>query len=338
MEGQGQSRFSGLPIRVTAENFCRAESHRHFASVVITEGAFGEFSHHRRPTPIESFVLRSNRDTLYSGGVFDLDAGAVTITLPDPGSRFMSMTVIDEDHYVSDVVYGAGRYVIDRERVGTRYVMVGVRIFTDPSNPDDMGQVHAMQDAMVVEQKNRGAFVTPNWERESHRNVREALLALGRTLQNSKRMFGSRQQVDPLRHLIGTATMWGGSPDRAITYVRVRPSWNDGSSTYKVTVKDVPVDAFWSISVYNAKGCFQKNPYDAYTVNSITAQRSSDGSISVKFGDYDRSTPNCLPIMSGWSYMVRMYRPRAEVLKGEWTFPQAQPSRVPLVFRSLKTA
>lgn len=46
-------------------------------------------------------VIRANRDTLYPTGVFDLDAGPVTITLPDPGCRFMSLLVIDEDQYLT---------------------------------------------------------------------------------------------------------------------------------------------------------------------------------------------------------------------------------------------
>jgi hypothetical protein len=29
--------------------------------------------------------------------------------------------------------------------------------------------------------------------------------------------------------------------------------------------------------------------------------------------------------MPGWNYMVRLYRPRTEILNGKWTFPQAQP-------------
>ena len=48
--------------------------------------------HRREPTPIAAqTVIRMNRDTLYSAAVFDLDAGPVTITLPDPGKRFLSM-------------------------------------------------------------------------------------------------------------------------------------------------------------------------------------------------------------------------------------------------------
>jgi hypothetical protein len=50
---------------------------------------FGEFYHNRIPTSIDDqTVIRMNRDTLYSAAVFDLDAGPVTITLPDAGKRF----------------------------------------------------------------------------------------------------------------------------------------------------------------------------------------------------------------------------------------------------------
>jgi hypothetical protein len=31
--------------------------------------------------------------------------------------------------------------------------------------------------------------------------------------------------------------------------------------------------------------------------------------------------------MSGWNYMVRLYRPRAEVLSGAWQFPETEKVR-----------
>jgi hypothetical protein len=38
------------------------------------------------------------------------------------------------------------------------------------------------------------------------------------------------------------------------------PARNDGKTIYRLTVPaNVPVDGFWSISVYNAQGYFQKN-------------------------------------------------------------------------------
>jgi hypothetical protein len=87
----------------------------------------------------------------------------------------------------------------------------------------------------------------------------------------------------------------------------------------------VPVDAFWSISVYNAEGHFQKNTFDAYALNNITAKKEADGTIPVQFGGCDGKIPNCLPIMSGWNYIVRLYRPRAQILDGTWKFPEAEP-------------
>ena len=58
---------------------------------------------------------------------------------------------------------------------------------------------------------------------------------------------------------------------------------------------------------------------------NITAKKSEDGSVAIQFGGCDGTIPNCLPIMKGWNYMVRLYRPRAEILKGKWKFPEAQP-------------
>ena len=51
-----------------------------------------------------------------------------------------------------------------------------------------------------------------------------------------------------------------------------RPAKNDGKTIYKLTVKNVPVDGFWSISLYNAEGYFQKNDLNAYSLNNITVE------------------------------------------------------------------
>jgi hypothetical protein len=276
--------------------------------------------------PIEKqAVVRANRDTLYSAGVFDLDAGPVTITMPDAGKRFMSMIVIDEDQYAPLVFYGAGTHTLTKEQIDTRYVMVGIRTFVDPADPKDLEEVHALQDAIKVTQTSPGSFEVLKWDQTSQKKVREALLALAATLPDTKRMFGPKDQVDPVRHLIGTATGWGGNPEKDAMYVTVVPIKNDGATIYKLTARDVPVDGFWSISVYNAKGYFEKNAYDVYTLNNITAKKDAGGSVMIQFGGCDGKIPNCLPITSGWNYWVRLYRPRAEILSGKWKFPDAQP-------------
>jgi Protein of unknown function (DUF1254) len=111
----------GKPVPVTVENFVRAESNLAFAKVVEGDG-FGKFNHGRELSPLDKqLVARQNRDTLYSTAVFDLNAGDVTITLSDAGKRFMTLITIDVDHYIIEVVYGAGRHTYTREKAGTRY-------------------------------------------------------------------------------------------------------------------------------------------------------------------------------------------------------------------------
>jgi hypothetical protein len=237
----------------------------------------------------------------------------------------MSLQIISEDHYVPAVYYGAGTRILDRDMVGTRYVAAAVRTLVDPNDPKDVEQVHKLQDAIKISQKGTGRFEVPNWDQASQKKVRDALLVLASTSVGFKNAFGPKGQVDPVARLMGAAAAWGGNPDKDATYLNFTPARNDGKTIYKLSVKDVPVDGFWSISLYNAKGYFEKNPYDAYTLNNITAKKDADGGITVQFGGCDGKVPNCLPIVQGWNYLVRLYRPREQVLSGRWSFPEAKP-------------
>lgn len=311
-------------VPVGVDNFARAESDLYMTKIV-RDGSFGKFVHSREPTAIDKQnVIRMNRDTLYSEAVFDLDAAPVTVTLPDTGKRFMSMQVINEDHYVPSVFYGAGSYTLTKDNVGTRYVFVALRTLVDPADPKDVEQAHALQDAIKVEQKSAGTFDVPNWDQASQNKVRDALLVLGSTIPDYNRAFGTKDQVDQLQHLIGTAAGWGGNPQKDATYLSGVAPKNDGTTVYKLNVGEVPVNGFWSVSVYNKDGYFEKNQYDAYTLNNLTAKKNADGSIAIQFGGCDGKVVNCLPVTPGWNYTIRLYQPRKEILNGKWTFPQPQ--------------
>jgi hypothetical protein len=313
-------------IAVTADNFTRAESDMYFGNAV-RQGGFGKFHHFREPMPIDhQTVVRPNRDTLYSSAVFDLDAGPVTITMPEAGKRFMSMQVFDEDQYTHCVSYGAGVHQLTRKDIGTRYVMVGIRTLVDPGNPEDVKQVNALQDAIKAEQKGGpGRFETPAWDKTSQDKVREALLTLGSTMPGLRGAFGSREEVDPVHRLIGSAAGWGGNPETEADYINVTPKQNDGKTAYRLTVKDVPVDGFWSVIVYDAKGYIPKNDRGVYSFNNLTAKKDADGGVTIQFGGDPAKAPNCIPVVPGWNYLVRLYRPRKEILEGKWKFPEAQP-------------
>jgi hypothetical protein len=273
-------------------------------------------------------VVRANRDTLYSPALIDLDAGPVTVTLPDPGERFMSLLVINEDHYAIATEYAPGTFTYSKDDIGTRYAMLALRTFVDPDDPADVPKVHALQDAATIAQPGGpGRFDVPTWDSVSQKTVRDALLVLNATLPDLRHAFGRKEDVDPVRHLIGTASGWGGNPDQAAVYLNVTPAQNDGNAVYRLTVPaDVPVDGFWSITVYQADGYLEQHPHGGNSLNNSSAQKSADGTVSIQFGGCDGQTPNCLSITPDWNYLVRLYRPRPEILDGSWTFPEAQPA------------
>lgn len=196
---------------VTPENFIRAETDMYFSVPALKQNAFGKFFHFREVMSVDDqSVIRANRDTLYSAAVFDLDAGSVTITLPDAGKRFMSLMAVNEDHYIVDVKYGAGSYTFTKEQTGTRYIMIALRTFVDPNNPADGKEVHSLQDAVKMSQPGGpGQFEIPNWDEESRDKVRKALIALNETMPDFTKAFGKKEEVDPVKHLIATASALG---------------------------------------------------------------------------------------------------------------------------------
>ena len=112
---------------------------------------------------------------------------------------------------------------------------------------------------------------------------------------------------------------------RDIAYLHAVPRHNDGHTVHRLSVGHVPVDGFWSLSVYDANGHFFNDGFAGRTVNSLTARRAADGTVAVQFGGCEPGIDNCLQIGRGWCYVVRLYRPRAELLGGKWKFPEAQP-------------
>ena len=203
-------------------------------------------------------------------------------------------------------------------------MFVIVRTLVDSENPQDVKKVNAIQQQTKVEQKLAGKFEIPNWDTASQDKIRAALKVLSATMANYNDAFGSKDDVNPVKFLFASATGWGGNPQKDAMYAGVTPEMNDGKTAYTLNVKDVPVDGFWSISLYNGEGYFQKNKYNAYSVNNITGTKNKDGSMTIHFGG-DPKQPNFLPIMKGWNYLVRLYQPQKEIIDGSWKFPAPQP-------------
>ena len=318
---------SAAPVPVTVRTFARAESDRYFKTFVGQSG-LGHFGHARSPVSVDSqTVIRMNLDTFYSSAVFDLDAGPVTVTLPDGRGRFMSLMPVNEDHNTWPAVYGPGKFTYTRKEIGTRYLALVVRTFSDPSSTSDIAAARALQDQIQVQQPATGSFEVPDWDQASLDKLRDALLVLSSMEGEPGARFGRKGEVDPISHLLASASGWGGNPREAAVYEGAAVEANDGETVHRLTVKDVPVDGFWSITVYDEKGFMQKNDLGVYALNNVTAKRSSDGSYALQFGGCGSGVDNCVPIFKGWNYLVRLYRPRKAILDGTWKFPKPEPVR-----------
>jgi hypothetical protein len=310
-------------ILVTEANFVHAETDRMFSGFAAMAGGVNLPFHILAPTPLDAqSVIRMNRDTLYSAIVVDLSEGA-TLTVPDAGGRYMSASVVNHDHHINRIYSEPGEYALTIDEFETPYVCVLLRVLVDPENAADVAAVNAVQHGFSVAANEPHPYPMPDWDTDSLDAVRATLLERARSREGFSGAFGSRAEVDPEKHLLGTAAGWGGLPEREAMYVNVDHGLPVGE--YRIVVHEVPVDAFWSISMYNAGGYFEQVGDAAVSVSSVTADREADGSVVVHLGGTGDGRSNRIGIMDGWNYVVRMYRPHPEVLDGSWAFPEPEP-------------
>ena len=120
-------------------------------------GGLGKFGFRRDLTPVTSNVqpiVRTNRDTLYGVGIFDLNC-PVTIELPPNGGRYLSLLALDNEDYPIAVLHSTETKSAsitfsypkadkskcpnhshedssDDVKSETRYISTLIRVFIDP--------------------------------------------------------------------------------------------------------------------------------------------------------------------------------------------------------------
>jgi hypothetical protein len=307
---------------VTDENYSLAESQIIFQSYVNKIAAatqtngVGVLLHNKKAAdPNNHMVVRLNFDTQYSYAVLDLMHEA-TLTLPNTNGRYQSAWFITEEHYNPMAFNQPGTYKISQQNTGSRYVIIVIRTQVNMADPNDLAVVSKLQDEIVLSQKDRGSYTASNnWNQdeilEMRKKYQRILIEKGIT---SDVMFGKKGEISLENHNCGTATGFGGLTKDQAVYIMGAP---DNSNPATLTLKDVPIKAFWSVTVYDKEGFPRGNTFN---INSAFAKQNNNGEYVIHFGG-DKSAANYLEIYDGWNYTLRMYQPTDAYFNGSWQVP-----------------
>ena len=133
---------SGEKIPVTLENYEVAESDLAFYNVTKLVGMNTLFHFPTGTFDLDNqTVVRMNRDTYYSAAVIDTTQGA-TLTIPETNGRYLSVMVVQNDHYIDQVFLEPGTHEITSD---TDFAMVAMRIRANQSDPEDNEAIAALR-------------------------------------------------------------------------------------------------------------------------------------------------------------------------------------------------
>jgi hypothetical protein len=137
-------------------------------------------------------------------------------------------------------------------------------------------------------------------------------------------------RVSYLQLAAGTKGGWGGPVTShsayEVVFFTADGSELDGSKgDYTVSTEEPPVNAFWSVTVYDTErgGFLHPNKYDRYHINNTAAVKHADGTVTFLFRQSCAETDeNCLEVPAGrFDLAMRYYLPEEAIREGAWTFP-----------------
>ena len=283
------------PIVVTEENFPQAYTNLRFDAILQQAGGINKFKEMgKAPSdPSKQFVVRMNRDTHYSTGVFDME-GDVYLTIPET-DKYISIQVVDENHETHPMIYGPGKHKLTAK---TKYAFIAVRSLDDEARKNLEAEANSSDD-----------FIVKEWDKESFDKVAASGNKIFTDGYDQSKAFSNKESGQTSYwNYVGAAGGWGGAMVVDNIYQTSKYMSNEGC--YEMNFVDPQARDFWSATVYNGDG-YMFN--DVANISSeMNPEMNPDGTYTLRF--CCDGQPNNIPIREGnetgkFNVLMRHYGP-----------------------------
>jgi len=299
-------------------------------------------------------IVRMNNDTFYKLAFISLENGPVRLqSKKSNDNRFSSFQMMDDRNVnFRNVIRPKGTYTlfhgdkpatIEGEAIEapSKLVALIVRVeVKDRNNADDVRDAKAIFNGITIS----GPKITSITKLDllggfDENVVKEATRQMEETSKStpfSDLVAGPDDVPDKVPYLrlaTGTKYGWGGPVTSHSAYETIfadksgKPMVGKNGA-YTITTEEPPVDAFWSITVYDTDrgGFLHPNKDDRYHINNTAAVKNGDGTVTFLFKTKcGKDDVNCLEVPEGqFDLATRYYLPKEAIRSGEWTVPRAE--------------
>jgi len=304
-------RNAGGEILVDERNFTIAETDLYMLNH-SQEHPVNTFRHAREMSSVENqFVVRENRDVLYSHAVVDISAGA-TLVNPD-WDVFSVIQVIDENQYTIASIYPGEQKTFTRDDVALgNHLFLNMRTGVRSLDEAGYAEAHKHQDSVLIIANSAMPYQAKGFETQSLDETRARLKARADEISRPDLAMGTADEVEPESFLIASAVGIFGLPIGDAAYLNtIQPTGAArAGAPSRITLPVPPLHydkgGFFSVTTYDREGWIVK---ENFALNHRTAEPNEDGTYTFHFNAPGQ--PNNIDVVDGWTVLIRLYAPES---------------------------
>lgn len=298
-------------ILVDERNFTIAETDLYMLNH-SREHPVNTFRHAREMSSVDNqFLVRENRDVLYSHAVVDISEGATLIN-PD-WDVFSLIQVIDENQYTIASIYAGEQKTFTPDDVALgNHLFLNMRTGVRSLDETGFAEAHQHQDRVQIVANSAMPYRAKGFETQSLDETRVRLKSRAAEISRPDLAMGTAEQVEPESFLIASAVGIFGLPIGDAAYLNtIQPTGEARAGLpSRITLPVPPLNfdkgGFFSVTTYDSQGWIVK---ENFALNNRTAEPNEDGTYTFHFNAPGQ--PNNMDVVDGWTVLIRLYAPQS---------------------------